>query len=318
MQTEWQASTAEATETRLRCHIYPVLGGYTLSQLAQRPSIVQSWLAGLGVSAAYRRTVLTTLSTIMKAAVKDGLITRNPCSDVTRPKGSASRVEPWSAEQVAAVRAGLPEAFRILVDLGAGLGLRQGEIFGLAATDIEWLRKGGPVVYVRRQVRIVRGRLVFAAPKGGKQRTIPLPESVRLALAGHLGRHAARPVTLPWLEPGGKLVTAGLVLTSVTGLVMNRNTFNVHVWKPALRAAGLDPASRVNGTHALRHYFASTLLFHGCDIKSVSEYLGHSSAAITLTYYAHLMPAAHDRMREAIDASRDQDHGPVTSQGGAK
>jgi hypothetical protein len=92
----------------------------------QRPSIVQGWLAGPGVSAAYRRTVLTTLSTIMKAAVKDGLITRNPCSDVTRPKGSASRVEPWSAEQVAAVRAALPEAFRILVDLGAGLGLRQG------------------------------------------------------------------------------------------------------------------------------------------------------------------------------------------------
>jgi len=320
MQTNWEASTREAVEMRLHRHIYPKLGGYTLAQLTQRPSIIQSWLAGLGVSAAYGRIVLTTLSTIMSAAVADELITRNPCQvkTVKRPKISASRIEPRSAEQVSATGAALPDAFRILADLGAGLGLRQGEIFGLAATDIEWLRKGGPVVHVRRQVRIVRGRLVFALPKGGKQRTVPLPESVRLALSEHLREHPARPVMLPWLEPGGKPVTAELVLTSATGLAMNRNTFNVHAWKPALRAAGLDPASRENGTHALRHYFASTLLYHGCDIKSVSEYLGHHSAAFTLQIYSHVMPSAHDRMREAIDASRDQDHGPATSQGSAK
>jgi integrase len=281
---------------------------------------VQSWLAGLSVSAAYAKIVFTTLSTIMNAAVADELVTKNPCRarNVTRPKASSRRIDPWSAEQVDAVRAFLPEPWRILVDIGSALGLRQGEVFGLAATDIEWLRKGGPVVHVRRQVRIIRGRLVFAQPKGGKQRTIPLPESVRLALAEHLREHPARPVTLPWLEPGGKPVTAELVLTSVTGLAMNRNTFNVHAWKPALRAAGLDPAARENGTHALRHYFATLLLSSGCDVKSVSEYLGHSSPAITLQFYAHVMPSAHDRMRETIDASRAQDHGPAAAQGGTK
>jgi integrase len=319
MQTDWEASTREAVEMRLRRHVYPKLGGYTLAQLAQRPSIVQSWRAGLGLSAAYSRTVLTTLSTIMKAAVTDGLVVRNPCSagNVTRPKASAARVEPWSAEQVSAVRAALPEPFRILVDLGAGLGLRQGEIFGLAATDIEWLRKSGPVVHVRRQVRIVGARLVFAEPKGGKARDIPLPESMALALAAHLERCPARPVTLPWKEPGGKPVTAELVLASATGKAMNRNTFNSYAWKPTLAAAGI-PATRANGCHGLRHYFASSLLHHGCDIKSVSEYLGHSSASITLDIYAHVMPSAHDRMREVIDALATQDHGPATSQGGVK
>jgi integrase len=321
MQGDWQASTLEAVETRLRKHIYPKLGGYTLAQLAQRPSIVQGWLGGLDMSPAYKRTVLTTLSTIMVAAVTDGLVIRNPCREKTvkRPKATQSRVEPWPDEHIPAVRAALPEPWRALVDLGAGLGLRQGEIFGLAATDIEWLRKGGPVVHVRRQVRIVRGRLVFALPKGGKERQVPLPEPVALALSEHLRTRPARAVTLPWLEPSGKPVTAELLLTSATGLALNRNTFNVHVWKPALRAAGLDSANRENGTHALRHYFASSLLHHGCDIKSVSEYLGHHSAAFTLAVYAHVMPTAHDRMREAIDAIYwDQDHGPTASQGGAK
>ena len=150
-QLNWQASTREAAGMRLHRHIYPVLGGYTLAQLAQRPGIIQSWVTGLGVSAAYGCILFTTLSTIMKAAVADELITRNPCQagSVKRPKASARRIEPWTAEQVAAVRAALPGPWRVLVDIGAGLGLRQGEIFGLAATDIDWLRKGGPVVHVR-------------------------------------------------------------------------------------------------------------------------------------------------------------------------
>jgi integrase len=308
---KWEASTAESVEVRLRKHILPVLGGHTLAQLAGRPSIIQAWLAGLPVSDASARLALTTLSAIMKTAVTDGLIVRNPCSAVQRPKASTSRVEPWSAEQVAAVRAALPGPYRVLADLGSGLGLRQGEAFGLAVGDINFLRR---VVHVRRQVRIVRGRLVYAAPKGGKQRDVPLPETVALALAAHLEQHPARPVPLPWLDGSGQGVTAQLLLTSPTGAAVNRNWFNSHLWKPALKAAGM-PTTRENGTHALRHHFASVLLHHGCDIKSVSEYLGHHSAAFTLAVYAHVMPTAHDRMREAIDAAHNQDHVPVTAQG---
>ena len=162
----------------------------------------------------------------------------------------------------------------------------------------------------------MRSKLVFAGPKGGKIRDVPLPQSVALALAAHLAAYPARKVTLPWEEPGGGPVTAELVLTSVTGKALNRNTFNSYGWKPALGQAGI-PATRANGCHALRHYFASTLLHHGCDIKSVSDYLGHSSAAITLGIYAHVMPAAHDRMRDTIDALAAQDHGPATAQAGA-
>lgn len=145
---------------------------------------------------------------------------------------------------------------------------------------------------------------------------LPLPESVALALAGHLEHHPARPVTLPWEEPGGSPETAELIMTSVTGKAVNRNTFNTYGWKPVLAAAGI-PAGRANGCHALRHYFASTLLHHGVGIKAVSDYLGHSSPTITLDIYAHVMPAAHDQMRAVIDASA-QDHGPATAQAGAR
>jgi integrase len=314
----FEASTREAVETRLRKHVYPVLGSRTLAQLAASPSVIQAWLAGLAVSDAYAKVIFTTLSTILNAAVADKKITANPCRErnvVKRRKAASHPVETWTAQQIADVRMALPERWRVLVDLGARIGLRQGEIFGLSPDDVDWLRPGGAVVHVRRQVRIVVSRLVFAPPKGNKVRTVPLPESVKVALTAHLERHPARKVTLPWEEPGGGDVTAELILTSVTGKACNRNTFNTYVWKPALEAAGI-PASRANGMHVLRHTFASNLLHHGVGIKAVSDYLGHSSAAITLGIYAHTMPAAHDQMRQVID-SLAQDHGPETAQAGA-
>ena len=79
-----------------------------------------------------------------------------------------------------AVRAALPARYRALADLGAGLGLRQSECFAPAPGDVEGLVPGNviypkPVVHVRRQVKIVGGRLCFDLPKGGKARTVPLP-----------------------------------------------------------------------------------------------------------------------------------------------
>ena len=108
------------------------------------------------------------------------------------------------------------------------------------------------------------------------------------------------------------------MITTPDGDAVGRSGFNQTVWHKALRAAGVTP-SRETGCHALRHYFASTLLHHGCDIKALSTYLGHHSAAFTLSVYVHLMPAADDRAREAITAAwAASSDGPATAQGGAQ
>jgi integrase len=207
---------------------------------------------------------------------------------------------PWTAAQVAAVAGALPERYAATVTVGAGLGLRQGEVFGLAVDDIDFLRG---VVHVRRQVKILGSRQVFAPPKGGKQRDVPLPESVTLRLAAHLERFPAREVTLPW-QLTGKPDTLRLVVTSREPAACNRNYFNVYLWKPAVEAAKLA-ATRQNWMHALRHYFASVLLEDGVSIKAVATYLGHSDPGFTLRTYTHLMPASEDRMRHAVDRALD-------------
>ena len=80
-----------------------------------------------------------------------------------------------------------------MADCGSGLGLRQGEVFGLAAGDVDFLRR---TVHVRRQVkRVGGGRMMFGPPKGGKERTVPLPQTVALALSAHIA--ACPPVARP-------------------------------------------------------------------------------------------------------------------------
>jgi integrase len=92
---------------------------------------------------------------------------------------------------------------------------------------------------------------------------------------------------------------------------------NRTAWPTALATAGVPTGE--NGCHALRHHYASVLLHGGTDIKALSEYLGHHSAAFTLATYTHLMSAADDRARQAIDAARaGAADGPATAQGDAK
>jgi integrase len=217
-------------------------------------------------------------------------------------------VEPWSAERVAAVRDGLTERFQAMADCGSGLGMRQGELLGLAVEDIDFLRR---VVHVRQQVKIVGGQRCFGPPKNGKEREVPLPDAVGLRLSAHIAQHPPVTVTLPWQAPGRKPVTANLVFTSATGRAIERNHWNRYQWKPAVRAADV-PVARDNGFHALRHHYASSLQHNGVDVKALAEALGHHDPGFTLRVYGHLMPAAADRIRQAVDGTY-RSHGTTTA-----
>jgi integrase len=198
MQT-FDLSTRLAVETRLGVHVYPVIGGKQLRNV--KPSTMQAWLRSVeDLAPRTRLLILGHVSNIFNAAVDDLLVARNPCGakSVRRPKVPARKVVPWEHAQVLAVREALPERYRVVVMLGAGLGLRQGECFGLSPDDIDWLRG---TVQVRRQVKLIGTRQVFGPPKYGKEREVPLPESVKEWLAAYLVKWPARPITLPW-RPG--------------------------------------------------------------------------------------------------------------------
>ncbi len=124
------------------------------------------------------------------------------------------------------------------------------------------------------------------------------------------------PVTLPWRIPSGDPVTVRLILTTPEGAPLLRSRFNDRIWAPARKAAGVTHPTRQDGTHALRHHYAS-VLNAGENIKALSEYLGHHDPGFTLRTYTHLMPNSTARTQRAIDGlfgdgAADVD-GPVTA-----
>lgn len=297
--------TREVTERRLRRHIIPELGRLELSSI--RPEHIRQFDRSLqvaGLSDGFRSVAFSNVSSILNAAVDDDRITKNPCRarSAKPPKLRSVRVVPWKLEQVEALRSNLSQRYKILIDLGAGCGMRQGEVLGLAAEDIDF---GKEIIRVRRQIRIVRAKLVFAEPKGRKTREVPLPSSVAGPLREHLLEFPPRLIALPWETPTGKPTAADLIIYGVHGGAINRGDLNKKVWWPAATKSGILQ-DRKNGMHALRHFYASTLLDAGESIKALANYLGHADPGFTLRTYTHLMPSSEERTRKAIDqAFRD-------------
>jgi integrase len=293
---QFKPTTRETVERRWRLRIEPVLGDKALSAIT--PTVVKAWLGRLDASPATVRVLLVLLSSILASAVDDERIVRNPvrAQSVRAPKLEKRKVVPWTAEQVAAVHDALPAQWRAMVDAGAGLGLRISEATALAVEDIDFLRH---TVHVRRAVKRVRGRLVFGPPKGGRERDVALPGSVAVALAEHIRQFPPQAVTLPW-EATSKPAAVHLLFTTASGQAIEQNAWNATVWHRARKAA-TPTHGQDTGFHALRHYYASYLVSEGADIVTVSEMLGHHSAAFTLNTYAHLMPSATDRIRAIID-----------------
>lgn len=311
------SARGEGIRRQLALHIEPKLGSRTLGELERRPTLVQQFLTSLPMGPAGASQVAITLTSILNAALDDGLVMRNPCKaqSVKLPRQPRSKVVPWTMAQVEEIRAGLPGQWQAITDCGAGLGLRMGEIFGFGPDEIDFLRQE---VHVRRQVKRINGRMWFGLPKGAKERDVPLDDDVALRLAAHIRDYELAEVTLPWNEPGnprrhGRPHTAALMF-SKNGAALHPATFYTMGWRQARNAAGIEEG----GLHELRHLFASVLLAGGVDVRALSEYLGHHDPTVTLRIYAHLMPSARGRALRAIKAAFAEARGPETAQEGEK
>lgn len=304
-------TTAARIERELRLHVYPVIGSRSLRELAKRPSLTQAWISGMKLAASSKRQVIKDVSSVYIAAMDDGLINRNPtrAQSVTRPKPDEKKAKPWTLVQVEGMSRALPGRFAVLPYLGAGTGMRQGEMFGLAVDDVAFLGRR-PVIHVRRQVRIVGATLCFAPVKNDKEHDVPLSEALAPVLAEHMRHYPPQTVTLPWKIPDGEPVSFTLIVTRPDGQALHAVRFRENHWWPAQENAGITPQrekgqkrrpARDQGMHALRHTAASAWLAAGVDIVSVAAWLGDTVQMVHQTY-AHLMPDADDRGRKAMNA----------------
>jgi integrase len=96
---------------------------------------------------------------------------------------------------------------------------------------------------------------------------------------------------------GGEWNEWGLVFCTRRGTPIRRDNLHARSWKPLLGRAGLPDIK----FHDLRHTCATLLLTKGVHPKIVSEMLGHSSIAITLDTYSHVIPGMQEAAARAME-----------------
>lgn len=229
------------------------------------PQIIRSALATITREGKTRTAEL--LYVMLSAALRE--LDHNPMLKVKRPSHRPKRVEPWTdAQMLTYMQALADHPHGLALSLGLVCGLRRGEICGLRWEDVDFTAEE---LHIRNQrQRMASGKIIDTRPKSAaSDRYIPIPAPLLPVLRASRGLPSAY---VDGITPSG-LDTAHRRL---------------------VRRLGLPPIP----LHGLRHSFATAILRHGGDMRSLQTLMGHSSYAVTANIYTH---PDREMLRHAID-----------------
>lgn len=319
-------TTLERYEGHWRCELAPVLG--TVRMQALTPERIQHAYVALldaGYARATVRSAHAMLALLLDHAVLRRLLTTNPARRATRvlrrqrseDQEAEDRRAVWSRAEAHVLFARMGEArYGLIYALCLGLGLRRGEVLGLRWADLDLPPAppaGAPEPAGRlRVVQTVRHckqppyyELGSATKSPASRRFLPLPGPLCASLRAQRERVASlRRAAGPAWE------NHDLVFPKEDG-----SPTPPHVlwrdWYAFLERADLPRIT----LHRLRHSFGSIALAGGMPITLVSRLLGHSSPAVTMRVYAHLIreleEEASDRLTALFWPSPDGTSAPI-------
>ena len=234
---------------------------------------------GNGISTTTMRAMHLAGRQVFEWAVSYELCETNPFRKVPRPRAQprqtaylieegasemATKAESYARESAAC---GMVQraSFAMAVMLGLATGMRRGEIFALRHADID-----------HDQMRIS----VRSAVKAGGE--LGAPKSASGVRSVAIGAHMLD--VLAWHREHTR---GPYVICDESGHMASMSTFE-HWWRKWADGLGHEGLR----FHDLRHTHATSLIHAGVDVKTVQTRLGHSSPVITMSVYAHAIPAA--------------------------
>ena len=289
--------TIRTYERDLRLYILPTFGDLQVGRMM--PALIQKWIATelkrLAPSSVHRH--YRTLRTLLGYAVNQGYLLNNPCDKVNAPRIPRREMETFTVEQIEAIAAAVNPRYRCFILIAAYGGLRWSELVGLRRMDINGAR-----LTVAGQLLNFDGEWVREDPKtSAGRRTLVLPESVAEELAQHLA-------TFTGPKPHD------LVFTNRDGYPIGPS-FRHNVWYPACASIGMGKRTIKNYKpayedmprfHDLRHTSVALAIAAGAHPKAIQQRLGHSSIAVTMDRYGHLMAGMDEDLAADIDNLRNK------------
>ena len=297
-------SHIESVRYHLSKHIVPLLGDLPANDVDERDvrRLVDRMLRD-GKAPKTVRNVAGTLHSVLRLAVEQSVIDRNPCDMASLPQvrpdatirfltvAELERVldAPPGADTTQAERDWWP-VVRLLVLTAAMTGMRLGELRALRWSDLD-------MAAMKVRVRQSYVRSEYGAPKSRRSvRAIPLASR----LVDELNDHHKRTV---WNQD------SDLVLAHPhTGRPLDRVRLLTH-FKAALVRADVRPVR----IHDLRHTFATTMAANGTPLRTLQEWMGHLDARTT-QIYADYLPGEHEAaMVDAAFGPRTPIRTPIRS-----
>jgi integrase len=284
--------TRERYEDAVRLYLKPALGHIKLRDLA--PAHIQAAFSGWFTSGRHRgegglaRSTLGLLRKVLHAALQRALelelIARHPMAALRRrlPNGKAPEAKAFDVDAASALLDEVAGIYRPAVLLAVACGLRRGEIVALKWRNVDL--NGATITIAEATVPLRRGTQT-GKTKSGRARTVTMPEFAVAELRQHRVAMAERLLAL-----GVKLTRDHTVVSDELSRPVNPQVLTAWCRR------------HFGKLHGLRHSHASHLLGAGVNIKAVSSRLGHASAALTLSIYAHLLPGADEDAAQRIDA----------------
>jgi integrase len=238
--------------------------------------------------------IYSTLRRALRRAVIVGSIPANPCDSIELPARSTQRPSVFDEDDTRRFVAGVADDdLAALWTLAITIGLRRGELLALKWTDIDLGR--GTLTVARTLTRTADCRWVIgdSAKSDSSYRTIQLPAICVDALRAHRVRQLERRLTL-----GAAWQDSGAVFDRGDGAHLISPNVLANRFAKIITALDLPRLT----LHSLRHTAATNALRRTVPVHVVSQMLGHSSPAITLNVYAHVLSDMQHDAASRIDS----------------
>jgi integrase len=291
-------TTFASYATHVEGHIVPALGSLQLARLSAQAInafyaklLENGRLQGKGsLSPATVRRVHATLHRACRDAVRWQRLAVNPVDAADPPRGQSKQRElpAWNAEQLAGFLAFVKDdrlfaLWRLLSMTGA----RRGEALGLRWEDLD---VEAATITIRRALVPMGAEVLISEPKTQRgRRTIALDPATLVVLKAHAARQAdEQSASDAWSE-------SGYIFTTEDGEPLDPHRIS-KAFERHLREAALPRIP----LHGLRHTYATLALSSGVNPRIVSGRLGHSTVALTLDIYSHVLPQADAEAAQKI------------------
>lgn len=206
---------------------------------------------------------VSSLRAFFQFMIRNDLAKENPFADVQLKKGGQHLPRHFYEQELKRLFEYVKEGDgpleirnRLILETLYGVGLRVSELANLKISDVDR-----------------RNKIITVLGKGNKTRTLPFGDYLADAFSEYLT--VARPILVAKAEQD-----SGFIFLNQRGNNISASGVE-YILKQLAKAAGI---SQNVTAHMFRHTFATDLLNHGADLRSVQSLLGHSNLSTTQIY----------------------------------